>query len=48
MRALFADLGGIADADPMAEWLSSKLERYSCAFDEELFLGQRTLDPLPP
>ncbi|ATY11992.1 activator-dependent family glycosyltransferase [Amycolatopsis sp. AA4] len=48
MRHLFTALGGAGGADPMAEWLSGKLERYGCAFDEELVLGQRTLDPLPP
>ncbi|MFD2467775.1 activator-dependent family glycosyltransferase [Amycolatopsis silviterrae] len=48
MRGLFTELCGAGGADPMAEWLSGKLERYGCVFDEELVLGQRTLDPLPP
>ncbi|MFJ7212996.1 activator-dependent family glycosyltransferase [Amycolatopsis sp. NPDC098790] len=48
MRGLFTELGGAGGADPMAEWLSGKLARYGCTFDEELVLGQRTLDPLPP
>lgn len=48
MRGLFTELGGAEGADPMAEWLSGKLDRYGCTFDEELILGQRTLDPLPP
>ncbi|MFD2472103.1 activator-dependent family glycosyltransferase [Amycolatopsis silviterrae] len=48
MRGLFTELGGAGGEDPMAEWLSGKLERYGCVFDEELVLGQRTLDPLPP
>ena len=48
MRGRFTELGGAEGADPMAEWLSGKLHRYGCAFDEELVLGQRTIDPLPP
>ncbi len=46
MRARFTGLGG--GADPVREWLSAKLERFGCAFDEELVLGRRTIDPLPP
>ncbi len=48
MRGRFFALGGAGGADPMAEWLSGKLDRYGCTFDEELVLGQRTIDPLPP
>jgi glycosyltransferase (activator-dependent family) len=48
MRGRFLELGGAGGADPMAEWLSGKLHRYGCTFDEELVLGQRTIDPLPP
>ncbi|GAA1299897.1 activator-dependent family glycosyltransferase [Saccharothrix xinjiangensis] len=46
VRARFAELGG--GTDPVAEWLSAKLARFGLAFDEELVLGQRTVDPLPP
>ncbi|GLY37988.1 glycosyl transferase [Amycolatopsis sp. NBRC 101858] len=48
LRDRFFALGGAGGGDPMAEWLSGKLDRYGCTFDEELVLGQRTLDPLPP
>ncbi|MFC6091305.1 activator-dependent family glycosyltransferase [Saccharothrix lopnurensis] len=48
MRARFTELGGGEGSDPLAEWLSAKLERFGCAFDEDLVLGRRTVDPLPP
>jgi glycosyltransferase (activator-dependent family) len=50
MRGRHAELtppGAGAGGDPMAEWLSGKLDRFGCTFDEELVLGQRTIDPLP-
>jgi glycosyltransferase (activator-dependent family) len=47
MRERFRNLAGPGESDPMAEWLTGKLERFGCDFDEELVLGQRTIDPLP-
>ncbi|HCT79840.1 MAG TPA: hypothetical protein DGT23_25400 [Micromonosporaceae bacterium] len=34
--------------DPLREWLQPRLERYGCEFDEEIAMGQWTIDPLPP
>lgn len=36
-----------ADDDPMAAYLGAKLARYDREFDEEMVVGQATLDPLP-
>jgi glycosyltransferase (activator-dependent family) len=33
--------------DPMREWLSDKLARYNCEFDEEIVTGQWTIDTTP-
>lgn len=36
-------------ADPFRDWLTHRLDRYGCDFDEEIVLGQRTIEPvLPP
>ncbi|WP_329106784.1 activator-dependent family glycosyltransferase [Micromonospora sp. NBC_01699] len=34
--------------DPLADWLGPKLQRYGHEFDEEIALGQWTIDPMPP
>jgi glycosyltransferase (activator-dependent family) len=34
--------------DPFRDWLTHRLERYGCDFDEELVLGQRTIEPMLP
>ncbi|WP_103936132.1 activator-dependent family glycosyltransferase [Thermomonospora echinospora] len=33
--------------DPMEEWLTPWLERYGCAFGEDVVMGQWTIDPGP-
>ncbi|GAA2905303.1 DUF1205 domain-containing protein [Streptosporangium fragile] len=33
--------------DPLEEWLGPVLERYGCAFGEDMVMGQWTVDPLP-
>ncbi|MFH9067747.1 activator-dependent family glycosyltransferase [Streptomyces coeruleorubidus] len=33
--------------DPMREWLGGVMERYGGTFDEEMVVGQWTLDPIP-
>ncbi|MGQ0842063.1 activator-dependent family glycosyltransferase [Actinokineospora sp.] len=43
-----AERGAEALPDPMAAWLGPKLERYGHTFDEEMVLGQWTIDPAPP
>jgi glycosyltransferase (activator-dependent family) len=39
--------GGGAVPDPMEEWLGPILRRYGADFDEEIALGQWTIDPAP-
>lgn len=34
--------------DPLEEWLAPALERYGCAFGEDVVMGQWTIDPVPP
>ncbi|MFF8261254.1 activator-dependent family glycosyltransferase [Streptomyces virginiae] len=34
--------------DPMEEWLGDTVRRYGGEFGEDLVVGQRTIDPLPP
>ena len=34
--------------DPMEEWLGWTMRRYGGEFSEDLVVGQRTIDPLPP
>ncbi|MFB7086476.1 activator-dependent family glycosyltransferase [Streptomyces sp. NPDC056296] len=34
--------------DPMEEWLGWTMRRYGGEFGEDLVVGQRTIDPLPP
>lgn len=34
--------------DPMEEWLGWTMRQYGGAFGEDLVVGQRTIDPLPP
>ncbi|MFJ7777562.1 activator-dependent family glycosyltransferase [Streptomyces yangpuensis] len=34
--------------DPMEEWLGETVRRYGGEFGEDLVVGQRTIDPLPP
>ncbi|RII07940.1 Desosaminyl transferase EryCIII precursor [Streptomyces sp. YIM 130001] len=33
--------------DPMRDWLEPVLRRYDCTFDEEMVVGQWTIDPAP-
>jgi glycosyltransferase (activator-dependent family) len=33
--------------DPLAEWLTRTVQRFGCDFDEELVVGQWTIDPMP-
>ncbi len=35
-------------SDPLEDWLGPKLEQYGHTFDEEIVLGQWTMDPMPP
>ncbi len=34
--------------DPLRDWLRRRLARYNCDFNEEIVLGQRTIDPVLP
>jgi glycosyltransferase (activator-dependent family) len=36
-----------SDNDPLRDWMQPLLERYGCAFDEEMIVGQWTIDPMP-
>ncbi|PYC63463.1 glycosyl transferase family 28 [Micromonospora arborensis] len=47
MRAVFHRLGGADGADPLADYLGGKLARYGHEFDEEMVVGQATLEPIP-
>ncbi|MBB6351429.1 activator-dependent family glycosyltransferase [Nonomuraea muscovyensis] len=47
MRDLFLTLRGDRDEDPVADWLTAKLGRYGCGYDEDLVLGQATVDTMP-
>jgi glycosyltransferase (activator-dependent family) len=51
MRAEFlrqAGSGPLATGeDPLADYLGGKLAKYGCEFDEEMVVGQFTIDPLP-
>ncbi|MCO1574615.1 activator-dependent family glycosyltransferase [Crossiella sp. SN42] len=51
MRARLRELAGQRAPeerdDPMAAWLAARAGRFGCSFDEELALGQLTLDPMP-
>jgi glycosyltransferase (activator-dependent family) len=33
--------------DPLRTWLQPKLDRFGCDFDEEVAMGQWTIDPMP-
>jgi glycosyltransferase (activator-dependent family) len=43
-----AERGDGTVPDPMEQWLGPILERHGAHFDEELMLGQWTIDPAPP
>ncbi|GAA3990603.1 activator-dependent family glycosyltransferase [Thermobifida alba] len=51
VRARYLDLlrrmPAVTHDDPAREWLSWSLERYGCAFAEDVVTGQWTIDPLP-
>lgn len=51
MRSLFlrmrAERPEALDEDPVADWVTAKLARYGCAFDEDVILGQATIDSMP-
>ncbi|WBB98286.1 MULTISPECIES: activator-dependent family glycosyltransferase [unclassified Solwaraspora] len=51
MRAIFLDLvrddPAAAADDPLADYLGGKLARYGREFDEEMVVGQATLEPIP-
>jgi len=51
MRSLYLEMAEERSAgdreDPMAEWLGKRLEPLGLEFDEELVLGQATIDPMP-
>ncbi|GAA3641657.1 glycosyltransferase [Nonomuraea antimicrobica] len=51
LRELFlrlrADRPEAAGEDPVRDWLTAKLEKYGCAYDDDLVLGQTTIDWMP-
>ncbi|MBT2229992.1 activator-dependent family glycosyltransferase [Nonomuraea sp. NEAU-A123] len=51
MRSLFLKLraqqAGDPREDPVADWITPKLAKYGCDFDEEVILGQATIDSMP-
>ncbi|MEV0899226.1 activator-dependent family glycosyltransferase [Actinoplanes sp. NPDC049802] len=42
-----ARAGGATTPDPMEQWLQPILQRHGARFDEEMVLGQWTIDPAP-
>ncbi|OLF11301.1 activator-dependent family glycosyltransferase [Actinophytocola xanthii] len=46
-RQAHAEQGANAPDDPMRTWLGPFLERHGAHFDEEMVLGQWTIDPAP-
>ncbi|QUQ65446.1 activator-dependent family glycosyltransferase [Kutzneria sp. CA-103260] len=51
MRTLFhklrAEQAGGSTEDPVADWITEKLARYDCEYDEHVLLGHATLDSMP-
>ncbi|MEV1246329.1 activator-dependent family glycosyltransferase [Nonomuraea sp. NPDC050022] len=51
MRSLFlrlrAERPDDPREDPVVEWITAKLAAYGCDFDEEVILGQATVDSMP-
>nr|BAV56010.1 glycosyltransferase [Actinomadura fulva subsp. indica] len=51
LRELFlrmrAERPEAADEDPVRDWLTAKLEKYGCEYDDDLVLGQTTIDSIP-
>ncbi|MBE1592007.1 activator-dependent family glycosyltransferase [Nonomuraea angiospora] len=51
LRELFlrlrAERPEAAGEDPVRDWLTAKLEKYGCEYDDDLVLGQTTIDSLP-
>ncbi|MGH3900511.1 MAG: activator-dependent family glycosyltransferase [Pseudonocardiaceae bacterium] len=49
MRTAFTSLpeSEQSEQDSVTEWLSGTLHRFGCEFDEEILLGQWSIDPMP-
>lgn len=51
MRTLFhrmrAEQPGGPTEDPVADWITEKLARYGCEYDEHVLVGHATLDSMP-
>ncbi|MFI9387119.1 activator-dependent family glycosyltransferase [Kutzneria sp. NPDC052558] len=51
MRTLFrrlrAEQPGRVTEDPVADWITAKLARHGCEYDESVLLGHATLDTMP-
>jgi hypothetical protein len=48
IRARAARPGAAPATDPLRDWLGPILRRYVCEFGEDVVVGDRTVDPMPP